>query len=147
MEITAALKHDHDELKALIADVNDSADAKYIERKFEKFATLLAKHSKAEEKIVYAALVDSDDEEVEQGAYEGYTEHMLAATLLTKLKQGTDPLSAEWQAEAKVMQEILEHHIEEEEDSIFADVKDAFEADDREEMGAAFLKAKEDVPA
>ena len=143
MEITKALKEDHKELKRMIAEVNASEDAKEIERTFEAFATLLGKHSKAEEKVVYDALIETDDKETEQDAFEGYTEHMLADTLLKKLKAGTDPLSPEWRAEAQVMEEILGHHIDEEEDTIFGDVKDNFEDDAREEMGAEFERLKD----
>jgi hemerythrin superfamily protein len=145
VEITKALKEDHKELKSMLDTINSSEDAAEIRETFETFATLLGKHAKAEEKVVYDALIATGDDETEVDAHEGYTEHMLADTLLKKLKAGTDPLSAEWRAEAQVMQEILEHHIKEEEDTIFDDVKDNFESDEREEMGAAFEKLKEEV--
>jgi hemerythrin superfamily protein len=145
VEITKALKEDHKELKSMLDTINSSEDAGEIRETFEAFAMLLGKHAKAEEKVVYDALIATGDDETEVDAHEGYTEHMLADTLLKKLKAGTDPLSAEWRAEAQVMQEILEHHIKEEEDTIFDDVKDNFESDEREEMGAAFEKLKEEV--
>ncbi len=145
MEITKALKEDHDELKDLIATVNDSKDAAEITTAFTQFADLLARHSKAEEKVVYDALIKTSDEEVEMDAYEGYTEHMLAETLLKKLQAGADPTSPEWKAEAQVMQEILEHHIDEEEEKIFDDVEDNFEDEERNAMGAAFEKLKEEA--
>lgn len=147
MEITEALKEDHDELKDLIATVNDSEDAAEIKEAFTKFAALLAKHSKAEEKVVYDALIATGDEEPEQDGYEGYTEHMLAETLLKKLQAGADVTGPEWKAEAKVMQEILEHHIEEEEDAIFDDVEENFEKAEREEMGEEFERLKETITA
>lgn len=145
MEITKALKEDHEELKSLIATVNDSDDAGEIEMAFTQFAELLGKHSKAEEKVVYDALIGTGEEEPEGDAYEGYTEHMLAETLLKKLKEGADPTGPEWKAEAKVMKEILEHHIEEEEDAIFGDVEDNFEDEAREKMGAEFARLKEEI--
>jgi hemerythrin superfamily protein len=148
MEITDALKEDHDELKDLIATVNESDDAEEIKMAFTQFAELLAKHSKAEEKVVYDALIGTGDEESETEGYEGYTEHMLAETLLKKMQAGADVTGPEWKAEAKVMQEILEHHIEEEEDEIFDAVEDNFEDSQREEMGTEFERLKgEDQPA
>lgn len=142
MEITDALKEDHDALKDLIATVNDSDDADEIRSAFTQFATLLEKHSKAEEKVVYDALISTGDEESEQEGYEGYTEHMLAESLLKKMQAGADLTGPEWKAEAKVMQEILEHHIDEEEDEIFDAVEDNFENEEREEMGAEFERLK-----
>jgi hemerythrin superfamily protein len=145
MDITNALKEDHDELKELIATVNESDDAAEIKMSFTQFAELLAKHSKAEEKVVYDALIGTGDEENEMEGHEGYTEHMLAETLLKKMQQGADVTGPEWKAEAKVMQEILEHHIEEEEDEIFDAVDDSFDNDQREAMAAEFEKLKGEI--
>lgn len=147
MEITKALHTDHQQLKKLIRAVNKSEDADERRRLFTEFAELLIKHSKAEEKVVYDALIATGEEEEQESGHEGYTEHMLAETLLKKLKAGADPLSPEWSAEAKVMMEILEHHIEEEEDEIFSQVKEDFDTSERKEMGEAFEAQKDKVKA
>lgn len=147
MEITKALKADHKELKKLIRAVNKSEDGGERKRLFTEFAELLTKHSKAEEKVVYDALIATGEEEEEESGHEGYTEHMLADTLLAKLKAGADPMSPEWSAEAKVMMEILEHHIEEEEDEVFSQVKEDFDSAERDDMGEAFESQKEQVKA
>lgn len=147
MEITKALHTDHQQLKKLIRAVNKSEDADERRRLFTEFAELLIKHSKAEEKVVYDALIATGEEEEQESGHEGYTEHMLAETLLKKLKAGADPLSPEWSAEAKVMMEILEHHIEEEEDEIFSQVKEDFDTSERKEMGEAFEAQKDKAKA
>lgn len=147
MEITKALHTDHMELKKLIKAVNKSEDADERRRLFTEFAELLTRHSKAEEKVVYDALIATGEEEEQEEGYEGYTEHLLAEKLLEKLKAGADPMSPEWSAEAKVMMEILEHHIKEEEDEVFSTVKEDFELDERKEMGEAFERQKEAVKA
>jgi hemerythrin superfamily protein len=147
MEITKALKTDHQQLKKLIRAVNKSEDGNERRKLFTEFAELLTRHSKAEEKVVYDALIATGQEEEQESGHEGYTEHMLAETLLKKLNAGADPMSPEWSAEAKVMMEILEHHIEEEEDEIFAQVKEDFDTAERKEMGEAFEAQKEKVKA
>jgi hemerythrin superfamily protein len=147
MEITKALHTDHVELKSLLETITTSEKASEIHKAFDTFAELLKKHAKAEEKVVYDALLAQKDEEIETDAREGYNEHQLADTMLKKLKSGADPLSPEWQAEAKVMKELLEHHIKEEEDDIFADVRDSFELAERKEMGEAFEELKGTIPA
>ncbi|HYZ49185.1 MAG TPA: hemerythrin domain-containing protein [Sphingomonas sp.] len=147
MDITKALHTDHQQLKKLIRAVNKSEDAEERRRLFTEFAELLTRHSKAEEKVVYDALIATGEEEEEEAGHEGYTEHMLAETLLKKLQAGADPMSPEWSAEAKVMMEILEHHIEEEEDEIFGQVKEDFDPAQRREMGDRFEEQKEQVKA
>ena len=87
MEITRALKEDYNVLKSMLDIINSSADAVEIRQTFEQFAALLGKHSKAEEKILYDALIATGDDETEVDAHEGYTERMLADTLFKKLKR------------------------------------------------------------
>ncbi len=145
MEITKALHQDHQQLKKLIKAVNKSEDGSERRKLFQEFAELLTRHSKAEEKVVYDALIKTGEEEDVEAGYEGYTEHGLAESLLAKLKNGGDPLSPEWSAEAKVMMEILEHHIEEEEEEVFGQVRGDFEKDKRDQMGAQFESLKTEV--
>lgn len=147
MEITKALHTDHQQLKKLIRAVNKSEDADERRRLFTEFAELLIKHSKAEEKVVYDALIATGEEEEEEAGYEGYTEHDLAETLLKQLKAGGDPMSPEWSAKAKVLMEMLDHHIKEEEDEVFSQVKEDFDTAARKEMGEAFEAQKEKVKA
>ncbi|HEU4967550.1 hemerythrin domain-containing protein [Sphingomonas sp.] len=147
MEITKALHTDHMELKKLIKAVNKSEDGAERKRLFAQFAELLVKHSRAEEKIVYDALIKTGEEEEEEAGYEGYTEHGLADSLLAQLKGGADPMSPEWSAQAKVMMEILDHHIKEEEDEVFSQVKEDFDTAERKDMGDAFEAQKEKVKA
>ena len=147
MEITKALHTDHMEMKKLIKAVNKSEDGAERKRLFTQFAELLVKHSRAEEKVVYDALIKTGEEEQEEAGYEGYTEHGLADSLLAQLKSGADPMSPEWSAQAKVMMEILDHHIKEEEDEVFTQVKEDFDVGERKEMGEAFEAQKEKVKA
>lgn len=147
MEITKALHTDHQQLKKLIRAINKSEDGSERKRLFTEFAELLVKHSKAEEKVVYDALIKTGEEEQQESGYEGYTEHMLTETLLKRLKAGEDPMSPEWSADAKVMMELLEHHIEEEEDEVFTQVKEDFDTAERKDMGEAFEMQKEKVKA
>lgn len=147
MEITKALHTDHQQLKKLIRAVNKSEDGDERRRLFTEFAELLVRHSRAEEKVVYDALIRTGEEEDEEAGYEGYTEHGLADSLLAKLKKGDDPMSPEWSAQAKVLMEILEHHIKEEEDEVFTQVKEDFDTAARREMGDAFEAKKEQVKA
>jgi hypothetical protein len=57
----------------------------------------------------------------------------------------SDPMSPEFSAGAKVLKELVEHHVEEEESDIWADVKDNFSDKDRLDMNRKFLAAKKRV--
>ena len=55
------------------------------------------------------------------------------------------PGSAEHKATAKVLKELVEHHIKEEESNVWDDVKENFSNEDRSRMNVAFERAKAQV--
>jgi len=61
--------------------------------------------------------------------------------LLDNLADG-EPTSSRWVATAKVLKEMLEHHIAEEQTDTFAELGEHFDADQLRDMGVAFLRAK-----
>jgi len=75
---------------------------------------------------------------------EGYAEHGAVDDLLariSRLEVGTEL----WKAHAKVIKEMLEHHIAEEQNETFAQLGDLFSRDELVTMGQAFLRNKERV--
>jgi len=99
-------------------------------------------HLRAEEKVVYDAILALRGKEQKEHGEEGYIEHNLGDKMLTSLGKMTDAMSAEFSAGSKVLKELVEHHVEEEEKAIWADVKDNFSEEDRIAMNKKFLAAK-----
>ncbi len=69
----------------------------------------------------------------------------MAAQTLEKLLGITSATSAEHQATAKVLKELLEHHIHEEESNVWKDAKKHFSEEDRVRMNQRYLAAKAQV--
>jgi hypothetical protein len=105
----------------------------------------LVPHTKAEEKVVYDAVIALRDKDAQMDGHEGYLEHEWAAKTLQRLEAISNAASPEHKAAGKVLKELVEHHIAEEERNVWADVKDHFSDDDRKEMNAMFLAAKRRV--
>lgn len=115
-----------------------SADHRTVEDLFEKFesarsasskqklvteiCTELTIHTMLEEEIFYPAVADA----VEGDALEeAYVEHDSAKQLILEL-QGAEPSEDFYDAKVKVLQELIEHHVKEEErqrDSLFAQAR------------------------
>jgi hypothetical protein len=64
---------------------------------------------------------------------------------LKKLESIRPASSPEFTAAAKVLKELVEHHVKEEEANVWHDVRKAFDADERAEMNRKFLAAKKKV--
>ncbi len=137
-DIIRLILKDHLPLKKLIETLKDS-DAKLSEKKtaHEKFVPLLLTHAKAEEESLYVHMKEEDAELRAQG-FEGDTEHALAERLIEEIKNTRD--QDEWTAKVKVLAELVEHHIEEEEGEMFKEVRKEFELEKRTEIGDEYTR-------
>jgi len=144
VDILDTLKREHDEVKKLLMSLQDAESASERKSLVKSIKAALVPHTKAEEKVVYDAVISTADSDAETDGYEGYLEHEWAAKTLERL-EAAQPTSAEHKAAAKVLKELVEHHIEEEENNVWQDVREHFDAADRELMNTEFQAAKRRV--
>ena len=146
-DILATLKKEHDEVKALCTQLVESDSAPERKALVRKIKQALVPHARAEEKTVYDPViaVRGGGEKTKVDGNEGYLEHELADRTLAKLGKIAQVKSPEFTAADKVLKELLEHHIKEEENEIWEDVKEHFSDEQRVAMNAKFLAAKKKI--
>lgn len=141
-DVRALLEKDHEEVKDLLRGLVDGAEGRSRKLLLERLKKTLTAHSRAEEKVVYDALIRARaKQDVHVIAEEGYVEHGAVDDLLariSRLEVGTEL----WKAHAKVIREMLEHHIAEEQNEIFAQLGDLFSREELIAMGQDFLRRK-----
>jgi hemerythrin superfamily protein len=141
-DLLDTLKKEHDEVKSLLADLQRAETSAQRRSLVRQIKVALVPHTKAEEKVLYDAVIAVRDKEVQVDGHEGYIEHELASKTLQKLGAIQNTTSPEHKAAAKVLKELVEHHIREEEDNVWNDAKDNFSDDQRKRMNVAYLAAK-----
>jgi hemerythrin superfamily protein len=144
-DILDTLKKEHDEVKDLLRKLSDAQTAAQRRDLVRKIKAALVPHTRAEEKVVYDAVIALRDKDAQMDGHEGYLEHEWAAKTLQRLGAIANAASPEHKAAGKVLKELVEHHIEEEERNVWADVKEHFSDDDRKTMNAEFFAAKRRV--
>jgi len=145
MTILNALKADHDEFKGMVKAILVTKDGKKRGDLFLEFKTQLTAHSHAEEKVFYKPLAKT--EEGKTLVLEGTVEHDIVDRLLAELAAARQPEGEKWTARCTVLQELLEHHIEEEEGDFFKTARKLFDRAALEEMGKDFAAEKSKVGA
>jgi hypothetical protein len=143
-DILDTLGKEHDEVQGLLSDLQEAEGAVERRRLVQKIKSALVPHTKAEEKIVYDAIIALRSKDAKVDGQEGYIEHELAARTLRKLDQAA-PNSPEHKAAGKVLKELVGHHIKEEENNVWRDVKANFSDEERAAMNRRFLAAKQKV--
>jgi iron-sulfur cluster repair protein YtfE (RIC family) len=144
-DILDTLKKEHDEVKDLLEDLSDAETPAQRRTLVQKIKAALVPHTKAEEKVVYDAVIALRDKDAQMDGHEGYLEHEWAAKTLQRLEALTNAASPEHKAAGKVLKELVEHHIAEEERNVWKDVKAHFSDDDRKKMNVSFVAAKRRV--
>lgn len=140
-DIIKLIEADHEPVKKLIAIIKDlDQPIRARRRAFEKFAPLLLVHAHSEQESLYAYLKD-ENKELRTDGIEGEVEHALAEYMIDEVKMAED--ADVWSARAKVLVELVEHHIEEEEDDILPAFKKESDAEERVMIGQQYLELKD----
>lgn len=141
-DIIQLILADHKPLKKLIKIMKDSDnDLSERQEAFEEFAPLLVTHAKPEEQTMYVFM--KDEEELREEGFEGDVEHTLADQLVEEIKRTDD--EDLWGARVKVLAEMVEHHIEEEEEELLPDFKKNSDPEQRMELGSEYLRLKAEL--
>jgi hemerythrin-like domain-containing protein len=144
-DILDTLKKEHDEAKKLLTQLVDSKSSAERKSLLKKVKAALVPHLRAEEKVLYDAIIALKDKEAKQDGEEGYLEHGLGDKMLATLGKISNAMSPEFSAAAKVLKELVEHHVEEEERDVWAEARKNFSEEKRVAMNRAFLAAKKKV--
>ncbi len=140
-DILDTLQAEHDQVQELLEKLTKSKDGREQKQLVGKIKQALVPHTKAEEQVVYDPVSALSGEKPKIDGAEGYTEHALAsATLLQLDRLGAN--TPQFKAAAKVLKELIDHHVQEEEKNIWSEVKENFSAEQREQMNRDFLAAK-----
>jgi hemerythrin-like domain-containing protein len=148
MDGITLLKEDHKAVKRLFRQYEKThQDASPQEKRdlTDKMIQELTTHSYIEEAIFYPAarleIADTKD-----SVLESVEEHHVVAWLLSEIGK-LDPADETFDAKVTVLIENVEHHIEEEEQELFPEVREKLSRHRLTELGERMAAAKVEAPA
>jgi iron-sulfur cluster repair protein YtfE (RIC family) len=133
------LKTDHQKVAGLFQQLERASGKKKLDV-FQQIKTELELHAHIEEQVFYPAL--EEPSETHDLTLEAYEEHAAVKKLLRELSRGRNA-NDEWQAKAKVLQENVEHHVDEEENELFKQARQALSDEEIEELGTQLALEKQ----
>ena len=139
------LKSEHKDVKELLKKAEDCPQG---ERKdvLSQIESELVPHARAEEKTLYAVLLENikqsgNSEDAEDLTNEAYEEHRAIDELLGDLKSSSTDDEA-WVGKVKVLKENIEHHVDEEENELFEKARKFIEPEKLAQIAQAYNEAK-----
>ncbi len=146
MDIFDILTSDHEKATKILEQMEQTSTraAKRRETLLEHLREDLLPHMYAEEQFFYQILLDESSEK--EAAYQALEEYQAAKAVLTDLEEAPadDP---RWSARLRVLKELVEHHIEEEETTVFDLARSLMDEDRATEVGRRFKELKKEAPA
>jgi RNA binding exosome subunit len=131
---------EHDQAKQLMEQLKE----KPRKRDFEQLKQALEQHIGGEEKVVYKAM--DKHPELHAHVLESIEEHRVVKRLLNEISR-LEPREEKWQAKFKVLKEAVEHHVEEEEGSIFPEARELMDGEKAEELDSKYSEAEKRLAA
>ncbi|MGA8996220.1 MAG: hemerythrin domain-containing protein [Nocardioidaceae bacterium] len=140
------LKNDHKQILKAFSDFEKAGEGAHTTkgRLVEKMIELLTVHTYIENEVMYPRVRDLLPE-LEDDVLESYEEHHVADLLVVELSAMT-PTDERFTAKTTVLIENVRHHIEEEEQDWFPQVREGLGRKVLQDIGAQMLEAKEKAP-
>ena len=149
MDAIALLKQDHKLVKDLLGQLAEST-TRAVKKRTELLHEIqinLKAHTTIEEEIFYPAFKEAGKKEEEKMYFEALEEHRAAEDLVLPDLLNTDPSTEQFSGRAKVLKELIEHHIEEEETEMFKDAKKLLSTEELKALGATMETLKAELLA
>ena len=141
MNAIKMLKQQHREVEKLFKQLEAAKSANPRTKTFNEIADALAVHATIEERHFYPGVKERQTEEILLESVEEHLEIKRAIADLLEMDADED----EFMAKVKVLQEDVEHHVEEEEDELFPKVEKLFDEEQLEAIGALMDETAEQL--
>ncbi|HUF91419.1 MAG TPA: hemerythrin domain-containing protein [Candidatus Limnocylindria bacterium] len=135
MKATDLLKKQHKQVKALFKKVEKTENPRERRQLMEQIAHELEMHTRIEEQIFYPAVRGIETKKAEEMIMEALEEHHVVDLVLAELPK-VDPAGERFHAKMTVLSELVEHHVEEEEEEMFPMAEKKLGAEELKALGA-----------
>jgi hemerythrin-like domain-containing protein len=142
LQFLETLKKEHADVQSILQELQNTSEGavKSKENLFLKLKKELIPHMKGEEKHFYPLLL-KNKESADMGM-EAIEEHHVAEIVLKELESLSKD-AKNWKAKAKVFAELVNHHIQEEEEEVFPSAEKMFDDKQLEQVMSAYSQETE----
>lgn len=134
MKATDLLKKQHRQVEKLFKQCENAKQPRQRRELMDQIVNMLKMHTKIEEEIFYPAVRELGTTKAEEMIDEAFEEHHVVDLVLAELPE-VDPEDERFEAKITVLSELVEHHVEEEEDEMFPMAEKKLGAERVKELG------------
>lgn len=141
MNAIKMLKQQHRQVEKLFKQFEKAKSARPRQKAFDEIADKLAVHAAIEEQHFYPSVKRRATEDL---LLEAVEEHLGVKRVIADMLdlEADDPI---FEAKAKVLKDLVEHHVEEEEETLFPKVEKMVKAEELDAIGEEMASTMEDL--
>jgi hemerythrin-like domain-containing protein len=146
-DVLSHLQDDHEKVSKLLDKLTSTTERGVKTRRelVDQIQKELRTHAQLEEEIVYPAFREAASTKAnERLYYEAKEEHLAIEKVLADLLR-SDPATAAFGGKAKVLQELVSHHVDEEQKEMFPEMRRLLSAAERNELGKRLAQRKVEI--
>ena len=149
MNVIELLKKDHETVSGLFKSFEAAKEAESGSDKEQiggQICEELTAHAAVEEELFYPAVARQagEDEKAEDSVREANEEHALVKGLVGELEE-MSASDEQYEAKVKVLKDVVEHHVEEEEGQLMPKAKKLLSSEQLDELGARVESRKAEL--
>lgn len=142
MNVLELIKADHLQVETLFSEIESTDDTHKLYECFNQLYNALNVHAEVEEQTFYPAVRRCQNT---QGLVDtAQAEHDEAQQMLEELAS-LSPTSAEFKQKMGELKQVIQHHVQSEEDEVFSQVRDCMSAEELSQLGSKFQAVKSQV--
>lgn len=141
------IEEDHNKMRALLDKLSNTTDRAGKTRAdlLQQIEKELKVHTTIEEEIFYPKFRDADGKEHSKMYHEAVEEHRAVEDLVLPDLLKTDPQTPEFSGRCKVAKELVEHHMQEEEEEMFELARETLSQDELLQLGEEMAARKKEL--
>lgn len=140
MDVLDLIKTEHRQIETLFSEVESTDNPHKLYECFNQLFNGLNLYAEVEEQTLYPAIRrhGQDTKELVDAAQQ---DHHKAKQILEELEY-LSPTSREFKQKIAELKQVIQHHVQEEENVVFDQVRECMSQEDREQLGSEFKAVK-----
>lgn len=147
-DVIQVLKKDHEVVRKMLDELAETSNraSKKRHELLEKVSKELEIHTRVEEEILYPAMKEAGGkQEINRMYFEAIEEHRAVEKLVIPDLEKTEVETDQFAGRVKVLKELVEHHVDEEESEMFPKIQAMFSKDELSELGQKVLDRRQQL--
>lgn len=144
MDIFELIKTDHRKAEEIFSAIEKTKSSKTLDKYFNQLYQELSLHAQVEELTFYPTI--RNHEGTEELLEEAEEEHTEVKVMLEQMKS-MDSSSEEFKDKLSQLKEAVQHHVQEEENEVFSQVRQLMSAEELKQLATEFKEVKSTLQA